>query len=404
MGAKPRNIALIVAAGRGHRVGGPLPKQYRKLCGRSILSHSVLAFAAHPAVSAVRVVIHPSDEALYQDALSTLDTNKLLSPVNGGATRQDSVRLGLESLAEDAPDAVLIHDGARPLVSGAVIARSLEALQENIGAIAALPLSDSLKRATPDGKMIDNDVARDGLWRAQTPQTFRFADILAAHRAAEGQNATDDAGVAERHGIAVALVAGDEENIKITTEADMTRAEQILHDRSGGAPAGEQTWRVKVGLGYDVHRFAEDGDHLMLCAVRVPFERGVASHSDGDVALHALVDAILGALGDGDIGVHFPPSDEKWRDAKSEIFVAHALKLLTARQGQLDHIDITLICERPKLSPYRDEMRGRLASLLGLPLSDISLKATTTERLGFTGRAEGIAAQAVATLRLPVTP
>ncbi|MBT3173187.1 MAG: 2-C-methyl-D-erythritol 4-phosphate cytidylyltransferase, partial [Rhodospirillaceae bacterium] len=266
MGAKPRNIALIVAAGRGHRVGGPLPKQYRKLCGRSILSHSVLAFAAHPAVSAVRVVIHPSDEALYQDALSTLDTNKLLSPVNGGATRQDSVRLGLESLAEDAPDAVLIHDGARPLVSGAVIARSLEALQENIGAIAALPLSDSLKRATPDGKMIDNDVARDGLWRAQTPQTFRFADILAAHRAAEGQNATDDAGVAERHGIAVALVAGDEENIKITTEADMTRAEQILHDRSGGAPAGEQTWRVKVGLGYDVHRFAEDGDHLMLCA------------------------------------------------------------------------------------------------------------------------------------------
>ena len=399
-----RNIALIVAAGRGHRVGGPLPKQYRELSGRSILSYSVAAFAALPAISAVRVVIHPDDATLYRQALSALDTDKLLSPVAGGATRLDSVRLGLESLSEEAPGAVLIHDGARPLVSGEVIGRSLDALHDSIGAIAALPLSDSLKRAMPDGKMIDTDVARDGLWRAQTPQTFRFADILAAHRAAVGQDATDDAGVAERHGIAVALVAGDEENIKITTEADMTRAEQILHDRSGGAPANGQEWRVKVGLGYDVHRFSEDGDHLMLCAVRVPFERGVASHSDGDVALHALVDAILGALGDGDIGVHFPPSDEKWRDAKSELFVAHAVKLLTAKQGHLDHVDITLICERPKLSVYRDEMRNRLASLLGLPLSGVSLKATTTERLGFTGRAEGIAAQAVATLRLPVTP
>ena len=400
-----RNVALIVAAGRGHRVGGPLPKQYRMLSGGAILAHSVAAFARLASISAVRVVIHPDDETLYRDALSGLDADmqaKLLKPVAGGASRQESVRLGVESLTEDAPDAVLIHDGARPLVSEAVIERSLAALAQDIGAIAALPLSDSLKRATPDGRSIGQNVAREGLWRAQTPQTFRFGDILAAHQAAQGQDATDDAAVAEMNGASVALVLGDEENIKITTEADMARAEQILMDRSGDRSADRQEWRVKVGFGYDVHRFSEDGDHLMLCGVRVPFERGVASHSDGDVALHALVDAILGALGDGDIGVHFPPSDEKWRGAKSEIFVAHALKLLVARRGHLDHIDITLICEQPKLNPYRDEMRDRLASLLGLPLSAVSLKATTTERLGFTGREEGIAAQAVATVRLPV--
>jgi 2-C-methyl-D-erythritol 4-phosphate cytidylyltransferase/2-C-methyl-D-erythritol 2,4-cyclodiphosphate synthase len=400
-----RNVALIVAAGRGHRVGGPLPKQYRRLSGGAILAHSVTAFARLASISAVRVVIHPDDAEHYQEALSGLNADmqaKLLAPVAGGASRQESVRLGLESLTEDAPDAVLIHDVARPLVSEAVIERSLTALAQDIGAIAALPLSDSLKRATPDGRSIEQNVAREGLWRAQTPQTFRFGDIFAAHQAARGQHATDDATVAEMHGASVALVLGDEENIKITTEADMVRAEQILMDRSDDRPADSQEWRVKVGLGYDVHRFSEDGDHLMLCAVRVPFERGVASHSDGDVALHALVDAILGALGDGDIGVHFPPSDEKWRGAKSEIFVAHALKLLLARHGHLDHIDITLICEQPKLSLYRDEMRDRLASLLGLPLSAVSLKATTTERLGFTGRAEGIAAQAVATVRLPV--
>ena len=404
----PRNIALIVAAGRGHRVGGPLPKQYRYLQGRAILAHSVATFASLPIIDAVRVVIHPSDDALYQNAVSVLDSNmqqKLLPPVAGGETRQDSVRLGLESLAADSPDAVLIHDGARPLVSVAIIERSLDALNENIGAIAATPLSDSLKRASADDRMIEQDVARRHLWRAQTPQTFRFAEVLAAHRAALGHNTTDDAAVAELHGLAVALVAGEEENIKITTEADMARAEQLLENQPGKAPSpAEQTWRVKTGMGYDVHRFSDSGDHLMLCAVRVPFERGVASHSDGDVALHALVDAILGALAEGDIGVHFPPSDEKWRDAKSEIFVTHAMKLLAAKGGILDHVDITLICEQPKLSPHRDEMKSRLISLLGLAPDAISLKATTTERLGFTGRAEGIAAQAIATIRVPAAP
>ena len=255
-------------------------------------------------------------------------------------------------------------------------------------------------RATADDNLIDQDIARSGLWRAQTPQSFRFEEILAAHRTAQGRDATDDAAVAEMYGLSIALVEGSEENIKITTESDMARAEIILQNRSA---ATAQPARVKVGMGYDVHRFAEDGDHLMLCGVRVPFVRGVVSHSDGDVALHALVDAILGALVECDIGVHFPPSEEKWRDAISDIFVAHALDLLAARRGTLDHIDITLICERPKLKDYRAAMQTHLASLLGLPHSSVNLKATTTEKLGFTGREEGFAAQAVATLRIPST-
>ena len=396
----PRNVALIVAAGRGHRVGGPLPKQYRELAGRPVLFHTIQAIASHPAIGAVRAVTHPDDTPHYRAALAGLNSelnDKILTPVEGGETRQDSVRLGLESLAKEAPDAVLIHDGARPLVSHAIIGRTIDALVANVGAIAALPLSDSLKRATPDERLIDRDIARAGLWRAQTPQTFRFQEILEAHRAAQGRDATDDAAVAELHGLSVALVAGGEENIKITTEADMARAEQLL--RTGSAAV--QPERVTVGMGYDVHRFADDGDHLMLCGVRVPFERGVISHSDGDVALHALVDAILGALGEGDIGVHFPPSEEKWRGAKSDIFVAHAVNLLAARRATLDHVDITLICERPKLKDHRAAMRAHVAALLGLPQSSVNLKATTTEKLGFTGRAEGIAAQAVATVRLP---
>jgi 2-C-methyl-D-erythritol 4-phosphate cytidylyltransferase/2-C-methyl-D-erythritol 2,4-cyclodiphosphate synthase len=397
----PRNIALIVAAGRGHRVGGPLPKQYRMLAGQPVLAHTLAAFARHGDITAIRAVIHPDDETLYEEAVAALEgglKDKVLAPVHGGETRQDSVRLGLESLAGDPPDAVLIHDGARPLISADVIARTLDALAENAGAIAALPLSDSLKRA--DGGFIAGDVARDGLWRAQTPQTFRYGDILAAHRAAQGLGATDDAAVAEHNGMRVALVAGEEDNIKITTESDMARAEQLLNGDI--SPATGSAWRVKVGMGYDVHRFAEGGNELTICGVRVPFDKGVASHSDGDVALHALVDALLGALGEGDIGLHFPPSDEKWRGAKSDIFVRHALGLLDARGGRLDHVDITLICERPKLKDHRAAMLTHLTALLGLPRDCVSLKATTTEKLGFTGRAEGIAAQAVATIRLPV--
>ena len=395
--------ALIVAAGRGHRVGGPVPKQYRPLGGRAVLGHSIGRFAAHPRVDRVRVVIAPADRALYDDAArASGGTGKLLAPVPGGATRQDSARLGLESFADAAPDLVLIHDGARPLVPAAVIDGALDALGRHDGAVAALAVSDSLKRALPDAAaasaVVGASVPRDGLWRAQTPQGFRYPAILDAHRAAAGGALTDDAAVAERMGLSVALSPGDEDNLKITTERDFARAERILAARDERPAAA--AFDTRVGMGFDVHRFGP-GDHLMLGGVAVPHDHGVVSHSDGDVVLHAVVDAILGALAEGDIGSHFPPSDAAWRDADSTRFVAHALALLAARGGQLRHVDVTLICQRPRIGPHRPAMVARLAAVLGLPPGRIGLKATTTERLGFTGRGEGIAAQAVATVRLP---
>ena len=396
--------ALIVAAGRGHRVGGPLPKQYRQLAGRAVLAHSVQRFAAHARVDRVRVVINPADRPLYDEAVresaSAADAT-LLAPVAGGATRQESVRNGLESLADAPPELVLIHDGARPLVSGVVIDGALDTLEGHEGALPALAVSDSLKRAAPGSTLVTGAVAREGLWRAQTPQGFRYPAILDAHRAAAGDNLTDDAAVAEQAGLAVALTLGDEDNLKITTEQDFARAERILAAQDGRAVAAAQVFETCVGMGFDVHRFGP-GDHLMLGGVAVPHAQGVVSHSDGDVVLHAIVDAVLGALAAGDIGTHFPPSDEAWRDAESARFAAHALALLTERGGRLSHVDVTVICQRPKIGPHRQAILARLADVLGLDPGRISLKATTTERLGFTGRGEGIAAQAVATIRLPV--
>lgn len=396
--------ALIVGAGRGYRVGGPMPKQYRTLAGRAVLGHSVGRFARHPRVDRVRVVIDPADRALYDDAMagSADAAGKLLAPVAGGATRQESVLKGLESLAGAPPDLVLIHDGARPLVAPAVIDGTLDALASHDGALAAVPLSDSLKRAAPESDVVAGAVARDGLWRAQTPQGFRYPAILDAHRAAAGGALTDDAAVAEQAGLVVALTAGDENNLKITTERDFARAECILATQEGDAAtaAAGAAFVTRVGMGFDVHRFGP-GDHLMLCGVKVPHDHGVIGHSDGDVALHAIVDAVLGALAAGDIGTHFPPSDEAWRGADSERFAAHALALVAARGGRLCHVDVTLVCERPRIGPHRAAMMARLAAVLGLEPDRISLKATTTERLGFTGRGEGIAAQAVATVRLP---
>jgi 2-C-methyl-D-erythritol 4-phosphate cytidylyltransferase/2-C-methyl-D-erythritol 2,4-cyclodiphosphate synthase len=403
-------VALIVAAGRGHRMGGPLPKQYVMLGERRVLHHTVAAFAEHGGIDRVRAVIHPDDRPLYDDAVAGLAASaaaKLLPPAHGGATRQESVRFGLESLAAVQPDVVLIHDGARPLVSAPVIDRTLAALDGHDGAIAALRLSDTLKRqhGAQGAQTIAGTVDRAGLWRAQTPQTFRFQDILAAHQRAAGDEVTDDAAVAELAGLSVALVEGADDNLKITTADDVTRAEQILAARGAGrqsatAPA---QWDLRVGMGFDVHRFGP-GDHIMLCGVKLPHDRGVLSHSDGDVALHALVDAILGAIGAGDIGTHFPPSDPAWRDAASEIFVHRAMELLVARGGELTHVDLTVICERPKIGVHRAAMTARLAGLLGLAGERIGLKATTTERLGFTGRGEGIAVQALATVRLPLVP
>jgi 2-C-methyl-D-erythritol 4-phosphate cytidylyltransferase/2-C-methyl-D-erythritol 2,4-cyclodiphosphate synthase len=380
-------VALIVAAGRGTRVGGPLPKQYRSIGGEPMLRRTVQAFRRHPRVSHVRVVIHRGDRPLYDAAMAGLD---LLPPIEGGETRQESVRRGLESLTELAPGQVLIHDGARPFVTSAIIDRVLDGLARASGAIAALPLTDTIKRATAGETAIRETVERQDLWRAQTPQGFRFDAILAAHRAADAADLTDDAAVAAQANLEVIMVPGSEENAKITTDEDLRRAEH----------AADAALELRVGQGFDVHRFAP-GDGVRLCGVRIPHGQRLEGHSDADVGLHAATDAILGALAAGDIGQHFPPSDPRWRDADSSLFLRHAADLVIQAGGRVVHVDVTLICEAPRIGPHREAMVRRLAEILGLEPGRCSVKATTTERLGFTGRGEGIAAQAIATIRFP---
>lgn len=377
-------VALILAAGCGARFGGEVPKQYRNLAGQPVLRRAVRAFLNHPSVDAVRVVIGPKDHPAYQSALGDLP---LLSPVVGGMSRQQSGRLGLESIQADTPRHVLIHDAARPCLPAVVIDRVLDALSDTPAAVPALPVADTIKRS--DHRGFGNEtVDRKDLWRAQTPQGFHYARILAAHRAATDQNLTDDAAVAAAAGLAVRLVEGSVENIKLTTAEDLRRAEYAFGDAE-----------MRVGNGVDVHRFGP-GDAVTLCGVSIPHGHGLSGHSDADVGWHALTDAILGALSDGDIGEHFPPTDEQWRGADSAIFLAHAAARVAAAGGEISHVDITMICQAPKLAPHRQAMRERTAAALGLPLRRVSVKATTTEGLGFTGRGEGIAAQATATLRL----
>jgi 2-C-methyl-D-erythritol 4-phosphate cytidylyltransferase/2-C-methyl-D-erythritol 2,4-cyclodiphosphate synthase len=380
-------VALIVAAGRGTRTAGPLPKQYRSIGGVPILRQTLLAFRTHARVDAVRAVIHSDDRALYDSAAAGLD---LLPPVEGGATRQESVRRGLESLIDIAPAYVLIHDGARPFVSPAIIDRVVDGLAEAPGAIAALPVTDTIKRAIPGAPLVKDTVDRRDLWRAQTPQGFHYSDILAAHRAAAASDLTDDAAVAAQAGLKILLIAGSEENVKITTDDDLRRA----------VWAADAALELRVGQGFDVHRFGP-GNAVQLCGVRVPHSQALEGHSDADVGLHAATDAILGALAAGDIGHHFPPSDSRWRGADSALFLRHAARLVTEAGGRVANIDITLICEAPRIGPHRDAMVQRLAEILGLDPGSCSVKATTTEKLGFTGRGEGIAAQAIATIRLP---
>ncbi len=384
----PGTLALVVAAGRGSRFGARLPKQYAILAGRPVLRHALEAFRRHPGIDAVQAVIHPDDRDIYAAATQGLG---LPDAVAGGATRQDSVRNGLLALAPRAPTRVLIHDGARPLIGAAVIDRVLDGLDQAPGAIAALPVIDTLKRGDAGGR-ITATLERTGLWRAQTPQGFHYPAILAAHDAARGRDLTDDAAVAERAGLAVRLVEGAPENIKVTTQEDLMQAER-WH-------SGAEVFETRVGQGFDVHRFGP-GDRVMLCGIAIPHDAGLLGHSDADVGLHALTDAILGALGAGDIGDHFPPSDPQWRGADSGLFVRHAAKLVKSRGGAVVHADITLICERPKIGPCRQAMVARVAELLEVGPDRVSIKATTTEELGFTGRREGIAAQAVATIRLP---
>lgn len=383
------NVALIVAAGSGSRFGADRPKQYLDLSGETILRRSVRAYLEHPRIDRVVVVINPELRDLYDEAVAGLD---LPPPVAGGASRRESVSLGLEALALDPPDTVLIHDAARPLVSAETVSRVIDALAVHPGALAAVPVNDTMKRAA-DGVCVET-VPRDGLWRAQTPQGFRFPDILAAHRAAAllNRDFTDDTGVAENAGLVVAPVPSDEENFKVTTPEDLVRAERVLAARLGD---------VRVGQGYDVHRLIP-GDHIVLCGLTIPHDRRMEGHSDADVALHALTDAIFGAIGDGDIGSHFPPSEAKWKGADSALFLKHSAECVRARGGMIAHVDVTIICERPKVGPHREAMRVRLAEILNISLDRVSVKATTTEKLGFTGRGEGIAAQAVATVRLPL--
>ena len=380
-------IAIIVASGRGQRFGGGRPKQYMPLLGEALLRHTLKCFAGHRDVTGVRVVIHPDDRALYDEASAGLD---LMPPVTGGETRQDSGRLGLESLAGKPPEKVLIHDGARPLVDADVISRVIRALDHEAGALPVLPVADTLKRV--QGETVGETVDRKGLYRAQTPQGFLYEGILSAHRRFEGEAMTDDAAIAEAAGMSVAIVTGDEENIKVTAKDDLKRAERQLM----GA------LRPRTGMGFDVHRLekVDDTGHagLVLMGLALPEPFRMIGHSDADVGLHAITDALLGALAIGDIGSHFPPSDPKWKGADSAIFLNHAVDEVIGAGGIIEHVDVTLICERPKIGPYRPAMTERLSELLRMSSDRISVKATTTERLGFTGRGEGIAAQAIATI------
>ena len=381
----PGCVALVVASGRGTRFGGDRPKQYLPLAGKPLLRHCLERLCRHPGIDGVRTVMHADDAALYAEAAGDLN---LLDPVPGGATRQESVRLGLESLAADPPELVLIHDGVRPLLDTAVIDRVLNGLRTHPAVLPALPVTDTLKRSG-DGR-VTGTVDRAGLFRAQTPQGFAYDRILEAHQRFIGTALTDDAALAEAHGLTVALVAGDEDNLKITEPADLARAERLLRASS----------RWCTGLGFDVHRLAP-GEGLVLLGVHVACPLRLLGHSDADVGLHALTDALLGALGAGDIGSHFPPTDARWSGADSAIFLTHARDLVAAAGGRIEHVDVTLICEQPRIGPYRAAMVARVAGLLGLPADRVSVKATTTEQLGFTGRGEGIAAQAVAGVRLP---
>jgi 2-C-methyl-D-erythritol 4-phosphate cytidylyltransferase/2-C-methyl-D-erythritol 2,4-cyclodiphosphate synthase len=375
-------MALLVAAGSGSRAGGAMPKQYRTVGGKAVLAHAV-EHLRRAGCGAVRVVVGEGQDALFVAATRHLS---LPPPVTGGAERQDSVRAGLEAIAaEGGAEFVLIHDAARPFLPRAVVARLLAALETSPAAVPVLPVTDTLARA---GSALEA-VARENLVRVQTPQAFRFDAILAAHRAWSGGITTDDAQIARAAGIEVATVAGDPALDKLTWEEDFACAEERLARRLVG----------RTGLGFDVHAFAE-GDCLWLGGVRVPHDRGLKGHSDADVVLHAITDAILGAIAAGDIGDHFPPSDPRWRGAASSIFIEHARALVEARGGRIDHVDVTLICEAPRIGPHREAIRASVAALLRLPFEAVSIKATTTERLGFVGRGEGVAAQAVATIRV----
>ena len=383
--------AVIVAAGRGYRAGGNMPKQYRALAGEPVIRPTLAAFLGHPQIDAVQPVIHPDDEPIFRAATAGLQ--RLLPPVPGGATRQASVRAGLEALRAAGPDLVLIHDAARPFLTSDLISRAIAAATEHGAAVPAIAVTDTVK-AVDGQNMISETLDRSRLRTVQTPQAFAYDVIVALHdrAAAVGRDDfTDDAALAEWAGRAVNVFSGEAGNVKLTTNVDFERAEALRMAELGD---------VRTGSGFDVHAFG-DGDHIMLAGVRIPHNRGITGHSDADVALHALVDAILGALAEGDIGVHFPPSDSQWRGASSDRFLAFACERVRARAGMIAHLDVTVVCEAPRVGPHRDAMRTRIASIASVPIERVAIKATTSEKMGFTGRSEGIVAMATATVRLP---
>ncbi|MGB5182579.1 MAG: bifunctional 2-C-methyl-D-erythritol 4-phosphate cytidylyltransferase/2-C-methyl-D-erythritol 2,4-cyclodiphosphate synthase [Xanthobacteraceae bacterium] len=383
--------AVIVAAGRGERAGADVPKQYRPIGGEPMIRATLRAFLAHPRIDFVQPVINPNDRDTYQHAIAGLED--LLPPVAGGVTRQASVRAGLEALASRRPGLVLIHDAARPFVSGALIDRAIGAGRTCGAAVPGIALADTVK-SIDDRATVTETLDRSTLRIVQTPQAFSFNLILEAHRravAAQRESFTDDAALAEWAGQRVSVFEGEADNLKVTTGDDFARAEMTrlaaLSD-------------VRTGNGFDVHAFAE-GDHVMLAGIRIPHSRGVTGHSDADVALHALVDAILGALAEGDIGAHFPPSDPQWKGAASDRFLAFACERVRKRGGAIAHLDVTVVCETPRISPHRDALRAHIAEIANVAIDRVAVKATTSEKLGFAGRGEGIFAMATATIRLP---
>jgi 2-C-methyl-D-erythritol 4-phosphate cytidylyltransferase/2-C-methyl-D-erythritol 2,4-cyclodiphosphate synthase len=382
--------ALVLAAGRGLRSGPGLPKQYRSLGASSAVRASLDLFLSHPAVQHVQPVVHPDDQLLFAEATAGLS---LPPAVAGGETRQGSVRAGLAALEPMKPDLVLVHDAARPFASPALVDRAIAAGRESGAAVPALPVGDTVKEVDAAGGVL-RTLDRAALRVVQTPQAFDFKALLAAHRRAEEarrEDFSDDAALMEWAGRAVTTFAGESGNMKLTTPDDFLRAAALTAARLGD---------IRTGTGFDVHALAP-GDHVTLGGLRIPFDRGLAGHSDADVGLHALVDALLGALAEGDIGGHFPPSDPQWKGAASDTFLAFAADRVRARGGMIAHLDLTFICEAPKIGPHRDAMRTRIAQIAGIDVARVSVKATTSEKLGFTGRGEGIAAQAVATVRLP---
>jgi 2-C-methyl-D-erythritol 4-phosphate cytidylyltransferase / 2-C-methyl-D-erythritol 2,4-cyclodiphosphate synthase len=381
---------VVVAAGRGVRAGGELPKQYRTLSGVSVIRRSLLLFTEHPQVNVVQPVIHPDDAELCATAASGL---QLLAPVFGGKTRQQSVRAGLEALAVHHPSIVLVHDAARPFASAKLVSRAIAAVAPSGAAIPGLAVTDTVKSIHSDGRVAET-LDRASLRTIQTPQAFGFEALLAAHRKADAAGRdefTDDAALAEWAGMAVSVFEGETGNIKLTSAEDFAQAEAMALTALGD---------IRTGTGYDVHAFG-DGDHVMLGGVHIPFGRGLSGHSDADVALHALVDAILGALAEGDIGTHFPPSDPQWRGASSDRFLKFAVERVRARGGRIAHLDVTVVCEAPRVGPHRDAMRARIAEIADVSPERVAIKATTSEKLGFTGRGEGMVAFATATVRLP---